>query len=175
MNRLAIDKDYYELMNRGFEKKYLSFIEDVSYENENISPNLITKAAARLTSDQLELRKTKDEQLKELKRKRMMERSGFMKLIPQNLHKYIDYLVSLRKDPGAGELTRNLGLGVIFSFIIFNNARARMAFMYTLIGNLAVLSILLTRNMPKLDVPMGMDKNRVVNYKLYLKNKINKF
>ena len=34
----------------------------------------------------------------------------------------------------------------------------------SLTGNVAVMSILLTRNMPKVNVPMGMDRNRVVSW-----------
>lgn len=165
MKRIAVDENFINLMNSGFDRKYLLETSDVSsYITKSPPTDLIVKTAAKLTSDQLELRKSKEEQLKDLKRKKLMERNGIMKLVPQNLHKYIDYVVSLRKDPVGGELARNIGLSGIFSFIVINNARARMAFMYSLIGNLAVMSILLTRNMPKLDVPIGMDRNKVVNW-----------
>ena len=165
MKRISVDENFINLMNVGFQKKYLTETADVSsYITKTPPASLIIKSAAKLTSDQLELKKSKEEQLKDLKRKKLLERNGIMKIVPQNLHKYIDYVVSLRKDPKGGELARNIGLSGIFSFIVINNARARMAYMYSLIGNLAVMSILLTRNMPKLDVPLGMDRNKVVNW-----------
>lgn len=117
-----------------------------------------------MTSDHLELTVSKEEQLKELKRKQLLSRSGLMRLLPQAMHKYVDYLASLRKDPQPGEVLRNLGVSAVFAAVTMANMRARMAAIYALIGNLAIMSILLARNMPKVNAPMGMDKSKVVNW-----------
>ena len=61
-------------------------------------------------------------------------------------------------------MARNLGVSAVFSLITMINARARMAFIYSCLGNIAVMSILLTRNMPDVKVPLGMDKNKVVSW-----------
>lgn len=156
-------------MDIGCKRRYMSDIEakNLLAGREQIQTQNawhLAQTSASFTSDRMELRKSKEEQLKELKRRKIRERSGVMKILPQRFHKYIDYLGSLRKDPLPGEMTRNMVLSAIFSFIVINNARARMAFIYSLVGNLAIMSILLTRNMPKLDVPLGMDRNRVVNW-----------
>jgi len=166
LKRINVDKSFYNLMDAGFQRRISKEFADIDYD-QPITPSIakfLPKFAALKTSDQLELRKSKEEQLKDLKRRQMMKRSGVMKLVPQSLHKYFDYLMTLRKDPAKGDMTRNLLVGTIFSFITLSNARVRMAFLYSILGNVAVMSILLTRNMPKLDVPPGMDRRRVVNW-----------
>ena len=170
--RLDTDKNFIKLMNVGFDRRLktdkIAEKETERYSLEGglttISPSCVVQFAARQTIDQFELSKTKAEQLEELKRKKLMQRSGFMRIIPQPFHKYIDYLVSLRKPPQQGEIRRNLAVSAVFAFITMLNARARMAFIYSFIGNIAIMSILLTRNMPQLNVPMGMDRNHVVNW-----------
>ena len=170
LKRINVDKNFFNLMEAGFHRRFSREVvaEDSSNQLHRKSStavgDFITKIAAKKTSDQLELRKSKEEQLKELKRRQMMQRSGWMKLVPQNLHKYFDYLVTLRKDPVKGDFPRNFIVAAIFSFITLSNARARMAFIYSFFGNVAIMSILLTRNMPKIDVPLGMDRRRVVNW-----------
>lgn len=170
LKRINVDKNFFNLMEAGFQRRFSREVaaevdlEPLQQKSPASLADFIAKIAAKKTSDQLELRKSKEEQLKELKRRQMMQRSGWMKLVPQNLHKYVDYLVTLRKDPGKGDLSRNFVVAAIFSFITLSNARARMAFIYSIFGNIAIMSILLTRNMPKIDVPLGMDRRRVVNW-----------
>lgn len=168
MEKIAVDDQFYNLMNIGFERRNTNDMTASLIRDEGLakSPSFAAfiRIAAMETADQLELRKTKGEQLKELKKKKMMQRSGVMKLIPQSWAKYVDYLVSLRENPTKRELLKNMAVAGIFSFVVSNNARVRMAALYTLIGNMMIVSILLTRNMPKVDVPMGMDKNKVINW-----------
>eukprot|EP01036_Dinobryon_divergens_P022431 gene22431-30684_t len=170
LKRINVDKNFFNLMEAGFQRRFSREVaadvdpEQLQQKSPASMADFIAKIAAKKTSDQLELRKSKEEQLKELKRRQMMQRSGWMKLVPQNLHKYFDYLVTLRKDPGKGDLSRNFVVAAIFSFITLSNSRARMAFIYSIFGNIAIMSILLTRNMPKIDVPLGMDRRRVVNW-----------
>jgi len=120
--------------------------------------------SAKKISNQFELSSTKEEQLQELKRLRLLKRTGLIRLLPQALHKYVDYLNSLKKNPMKGELVRNMAVSAVFSLITILNSRARMALIYSFLGNVAVMSILLTRNMPKVNVPMGMDRNKVVSW-----------
>lgn len=167
--RLDTDKNFIKLMNLGFDRRLCSEVgAEKAVENlvddDDISPAILSQHAAMRTADKFELGKTKSEQLEDLKRKKLMQRSGLMKLVPKPLQKYVDYLASLRKDPESGDIPRNMAVSAIFAFITMINARARMAFIYSFIGNVAVMSILLTRNMPKLNVPMGMDSRRVVNW-----------
>lgn len=167
--RVDIDKKFIELMNIGYERRFLNE-HDGSPEEQGrkafqlSSPATILKDAARMTSDHLELTVSKEDQLKELKRKQLLSRSGLMRLIPQSFHKYIDYLTSLRKDPQPGDLMRNLVVSSVFAIVTMLNMRTRMAALYALVGNIAIMSILLARNMPKVNVPMGMDRNKVVNW-----------
>jgi hypothetical protein len=156
-------------MNLGFERRLFNEHEGTAEEQaRNMflpkSPATMLKDAAAMTSAHLELSVTKDEQLKELKRQQLISRSGPMRLIPQALHKYVDYLTSLKKEPKASELIRNIAVSAVFATVTMLNMRARMAAMYSVIGNIAIMSILLARGMPKSSMPMGMDRNRVVNW-----------
>jgi hypothetical protein len=85
-------------------------------------------------------------------------------VIPLRFHKYIDYLSALRKDPTKKSLIFNTAVATLFTFIIVNNVNPRMAFLYSLVANLMTVSILLTRNQPRVEVPLGMDRKRVVNW-----------
>ena len=156
--RMNVDANFYDLMNMGFERRLLSENDGSGREARFTA----LRTAAKYTETKLELHKSKEEQLNDLKRQRLMQRPNFMKLIPQGLHKFIDYVVSMRITPKSQELTKNVLLGTFFSFIVWVNSSARSAFMYFVVGNLAVLSSLLTRNMPKIEVSAGMDKNKKV-------------
>jgi hypothetical protein len=70
----------------------------------------------------------------------------------------------MRKEPKAGELGKNALLGSFFSFVVWANMSARSSFMYFVIGNLVIMSALLTRNMPKVNVAPGMDKRKVATW-----------
>jgi hypothetical protein len=153
-SRIKVDENYYDLMNTGFDRRF-------SDEKRGESPLL---AAAKLTSFQLELAKSKSEQLADLSKQRLEERTGVMKVVPPGLHKFIDYANSMYKKPAQSEVVKNLSLGGFFSFVIFSNTGARSAFMYFVIGNLAIMSSLLTRNMPKVTAAPGMDKKKVVSW-----------
>jgi hypothetical protein len=114
-----------------------------------------------MTSFKLELGKSKEEQLAEFKKKRVQERTGLMRVIPQGLHKFADYLSSMRKKPAQAELTKNVLIAVFFAFVVWVNQGARSAFMYYVIGNMATMSSLLTRNMPKVNIQPGQAKRQV--------------
>jgi hypothetical protein len=164
--RVGIDAAFIELMNAGFKRRlFTDYVGDaqalVGGTSSAVSPTAVLKECARITSDHLELSVTKDEQLRELKRRQLASRSGLMRLIPQGLHKYVDYLSSLRRDPKPSELIRNLAVSGVFATVAALNARARMAALYAGIGHLAIMSILLMRNTPKMNTPMGMESKSV--------------
>ena len=165
---VAVNSKWNSMQETGFYRRKFNMAEGEAFHDDdlrmNASPGALVKMAAITASNQLELSKTKAEQLKDMKQRRMMQRNGVMKMIPQKYSRYVDYLTSLRKDPSKRDLTRNILISVVFSFIITNNQRARMAALYAVVGNMMIASILLTRNMPKVDTPMGMDKKRVVNW-----------
>lgn len=124
----------------------------------------LSNNAARVVASQFELGQSKAEQLKVLTQRKLEQRSGtLLRYLPVSTHKYFDYLKSLRKNPTKGDLIRNLIVGGALTGVILVQ-QGRMTPMYTLIGNCMMMSILLTRNMPKLDVPMGMNRNMVVNW-----------
>lgn len=152
--RIKVDENFYDLMNTGFDRRFSS--------EKNGASALLT--AAKLTSFKLELGKSKSEQLADLSKERLKERTGVMKVVPQGLHKFVDYVNSMYKKPSKAEVVKNLSLGSFFSFVVFSNTGARSAFMYFVIGNLAIMSSLLTRNMPKVTAAPGMDKRKVVSW-----------
>ena len=152
--RIKVDENYYDLMNTGFDRRF-------SDEKKGQSP---LQAAAKQTSFQLELSKSKSEQLADLNKQKLEERTGIMKAVPPGLHRFVDYVNSMYKKPSKSEVVKNLSLGAFFSFVIFSNTGARSAFMYFVIGNLAIMSSLLTRNMPKVTAAPGMDKKKVVSW-----------
>ena len=157
--RIAIDENFINLMNAGYKRRLYSTQEgDVG---QLLRPELaIIRNAAKRTENVLELSKSKEEQLEDLKRKKLMERSGVMRMVPQPLQKFIDYFQSMYKPPATGDLRRNLGLAAFFSFVVWANQSARSAFMYLVIGNLIMVSALLTRGMPKFKVVPGMPKKQ---------------
>jgi len=168
--RVHVDANFFKLMNSGFERRMTSNQQATAdmmdkaemLRKEKDARFALLQSAAKNTEHTLELSKTKEEQLKELKKQRLMQRSGIMKMIPQALHKYIDYFASMRIKPDKKELSKNLFIGAFFSFVVWVNASPRSAFMYLVIGQLALLSSLLTRNMPQIEITPGMDKNKKV-------------
>ena len=92
---------------------------------------------------------------------RLQQRSGVMKIVPQFMHRYIDYVRSLYKQPEKSELLKIVGIGAFFSFIVWVNASPRSAFMYLVIGKLASMSALLGRGMPQVKAPPGGGKQKV--------------
>lgn len=167
---MKANEDFNALMMFGLRKRFSNqLVEQEMFKAEGASqedsvplhPSSVLKRAALRTSSQLELKKPKSEQLAEIMRKRASEKPAWFAVLPKGLHKYCDYLLSLRKQPTSGQLIRNLFVASLFSFIALINSRARMAFMYAFLGQIANMSILLTRGMPKSSVPMGMDRNQV--------------
>ena len=158
--RIKIDESFQKLMLQGLNRRFNADAD----ANKGDNYMTIIDRAAQLTSNEFELSKTKEEQFKELKKKELQERSGYMRMVPQGLHKYIDYASSLSKKPEASDLTRNMIISAFFSFIVWTNAQVRAAFMYFVIGNGALMSALLTRGMPQVKAAPGMDKRKVVNW-----------
>jgi hypothetical protein len=158
--RIQVDESFQKLMLAGFNKRFNADVDAIKGENYM---TFIDRAAQK-TSNEFELSKTKEEQFKELKKKELQERSGYMKMIPQGLHKYIDYVLSLSKKPNPADITRNMVLSAFFSFIIYSNAQVRAAFMYFVIGNGALMSALLTRGMPQIKAAPGVNKRKIVNW-----------
>ena len=158
--RLKIDESFQKLMLQGFNKRFNADADSINGD----SHMTIIDRVAQMTSNEFELSKTKEEQFKELKKKELQDRSGYMRMVPQGLHKYIDYVSSLTKKPAASDLTRNMIISAFFSFIVWTNAQVRAAFMYFVIGNGALMSALLTRGMPQVKAAPGMDKRKVVNW-----------
>ena len=154
MERIKVDETYYALMNTGFDRRMTGTKRGQSAVAE----------AARMTSFKLELGKSKEEQLADMKKRKVEERTGVMRVVPQGLHKFVDYINSLYKKPAQAELTKNVLIGAFFAFVVWVNQGARSAFMYYVIGNLATMSSLLTRNMPKVNVAPGMDKRKVATW-----------
>jgi len=126
--KLDSDKTFYELMDIGYQRR-LWAVQQIQYpelasvdapkttntvSSSSSSSNSIgadsfeirtmMQYAARKISNQFELSSTKEEQLKELKRLKLLQRKGLIRLLPQALHKYVDYLNSLRKGPSKGNL-----------------------------------------------------------------------
>ena len=146
-------------MSAGYDRR--SFNE---FRVEESEPGAILRKSALITSSQLELMKSKEEQVKDLKALRIKQRSGVMKFIPEQLHKYIDYLQSLRKNPSPKEMSKSLFIGGFFSFVVWANTSPRSSFMYFVVSALALCSSMLTRNMPAVTAAPGMDKKRIVSW-----------
>ena len=77
MEKIAVDDQFYNLMNIGFERRNTNDMTASLIRDEGLakSPSFAAfiRIAAMETADQLELRKTKGEQLKEFKKKKMMQ------------------------------------------------------------------------------------------------------
>lgn len=167
---VAQDDQYNKLMNIGFERRRqveTAIALEEPYEANLLShaPAAMLRKAAMVTSNYFELGKSKEEQLKDARRRKLRQRNAFIQVLPPVCHKYIDYAISLRKLPNTvSETIRNLGVASAFAGVILLNSRARMAFIYAVIGNAAIMSILLTRNMPKKSTPLGLDPKKVISW-----------
>jgi hypothetical protein len=151
-SRAIIDKNFYELMNMGFDRRLVS----ETIKKDSFRPYAsIVKPAAELMADSFELGRSKKEQLEELKRESLEQKKKVFKFIPGFLHKYIDYINSLKIKPKKDELSKSLGFSAFFSFVVWANQGARSAFMYYLIGNLVTMSMMLQRGMPKMKLIPG--------------------
>lgn len=135
--------------------------------NSDVDSLDFLNGAIACTVDQFELTRSKVDQLKELKQKKIMGHNGLSKYLPEKMKIFIDYIASLRSPCTRNELITNISVAAIFSFISFVNDRVRMALMYGVIGNVAMLSILLTRNMPKQRaLSPGVDNKKLVSWSM---------
>ena len=169
-DRIEIDNNFYALMNLGFERRLTAEGQAAGVvggggvavaQNARELHGATLPSAAQYTGRRLELGKSKEEQLRDLKKQRLAQRSGAMKMVPQSLHKYIDYLNSLKIKPSAKEITKNVLFGAFFAFVTAMNG-IRNGYMYMIVGHLVMLSSLLTRNIPPRPVTPGMDRNKKV-------------
>ena len=71
---------------------------------------------------------------------------------------------SLRTTITKKELTRNLTIGTLFSFLSMSNNELKMVMMYSILGHLAMMSALLTKNVPKVKERFGMPPQRSVQW-----------
>jgi len=148
---LEVDKQFFKLMDMGYAKRrYIEVQEDVP---DGVS---FIEIASRSTKDYFEIERTKEEQFAELKEIKLKERSGiFQKMLPEQGQKYVNYLKSLRIKPTPADSLKNAIISCFFSFVVWANSSARSSFMYLVIGKLALISILLSRNMP------GREKEKI--------------
>jgi len=132
----VLDKNFFDLMQFGFNKRY----------NQELNPSQnIVRNAVVAVKNYLELGKSKEVQLQELKEEELNKRGAWLKIIPPVFHKYFYYFVSLYKIPSAGDMLTNMILGGFFSFIVFAHQSLRSSLMYYIMGNLLMASTLLTR------------------------------
>lgn len=132
--------------------------------NAQKNVNNLLNIASMKTAYHLELGKSKEEQLKDMRKFKQSMRPGILKIFPESVLKFYDYLVSLRIEPKKSDLTRNVLFGLFFSFVVWANMSARTSFMYFVVGNLALTSLLLTRNMPQQKVLPGMERKKLVSW-----------
>jgi len=147
------------ILDEGFSRRYIN----PTIIDENKSVNILREAAIK-TAFRFEIGKSKEQQMKDLRKLQLSQRSGVMLLVPQNLHKYIDYFSSLRVPPTKSELLRNLAVSMFFSFLVGMNMNARSSFMYFVVGNLTLLSLLLSRGMPKIKPIPGQPKKQPASW-----------
>lgn len=159
--KLAVDDTYYKLMNMGFSRRLAL---EKGSSNIGLGKNSILSRSALRTASAFDVGKSKEDQLKELQDIRNNERPGFLKFVPESFNRYFDYLKSLEKVPKKSEKTRALFLGAFFSFVVWMNASARSSFMYNVIGNLMLLSALLSRGQPQIENKPGMPRRQPASW-----------
>ena len=152
-----MNKNFNSLLELGLKRRSYKEYKGDNEEQNGINVNNVDSVSAAttllrdvadFTAAHFELSLTKEEQLKEINEKQLRKRNRIISILPQFLHKYIDYLDSLKKPPSSSELFRNMGIGSIFAMITMLNQNIRMASMYSFIGHMAIMSILITRNIP---------------------------
>eukprot|EP01041_Mallomonas_annulata_P004656 gene4656-9239_t len=162
---LDIEDKYFNLMNLGYNRR-LSVQNNLDGSNSNSNLVSAMERASGRTKDYFELGRSKQQQLQDLREQRLRERSGIMQILPESLHKYVDYVRSLYVKPQQADLVKNMIMASFFSFVVWANASARSSFMYLVIGKLALMSLLLARNMPQKDMknPMAGQKRQVATW-----------
>lgn len=149
-------KKFDTLMEQGLYRRlyhereeFDSFMQD----GKQLTNNGFLSNVAREVTAQMELGRSTEEQYREIQRRKFMQRNGLIRFFPSFMHKYVNYLISLRKDPKPAELARNTAVGLFFSMLTIYNTGKR-AFTFAFIGNLMALSILLARNQPVSSEPL---------------------
>jgi hypothetical protein len=153
--RIQLDETFYDLMNMGFERRLTD-----TYSPEKA----FMHSSAKKVFFEMELGKSKTEQLVELKKTKLENRSGFVKLFPESLHKYFDYMNSMYVKPKDSDFRSNLLLGAFFSIVLLANRVLRSCFMYANVAQLMLISTMLTRNIPEVPVQPGMGRRRVATW-----------
>lgn len=150
--RIQLDNNFYELMEMGFDRR----LAGESIASGRFQPHVSgLKGAGGMVSRFFELNKSRKEQLDELKQTQLENKKGPFKYMPEFLHKYIDYVNSLKIIPKKSEQTRAFAFSAFFSFVVWANQGARSSFMYFVIGNLITMSMLLQRGMPQMKLIPG--------------------
>jgi len=154
-SKLAVDDNYFKLMNLGFRRRLAT---KGSNKIDFVRDSALRTAAA------FDVGRSKEQQLQAMKNERNKQRPGLYKYVPERLHKYIDYLSTLQKEPSVRERNRAYFLGAFFSFVVVLNASARSSFMYCVVGNLALMSALLSRGQPSLEQKPGMPRRQPASW-----------
>ena len=141
-SKLAVDDNYFKLMNLGFKRRRAA---EKARKGDFLRDSALRTAAA------FDVGRSKEQQIRAMEEERNSQRPGVYKYVPERLHKYIDYLNTLRKAPSIRERNRAYFLGAFFSFVVVLNASARSSFMYCVVGNLVLMSALLSRGQPALE------------------------
>jgi hypothetical protein len=163
--KASLDENFYNLMEIGFNRRASAEHSVMFGKNgDNVPINNILASAALKTVYHMELGKSKEEQLKDLEDYQRSQRKGIVRFLPSRMIKVYDYFRSLIISPKKSDVLRNMALSSFFSFVIWVNARVRSSFMYFVIGNLAIMSFLLTKNMPKTKPMPGMDRKRAITW-----------
>lgn len=148
-----IEENFNSLQDYGFRTR-------ISDSSDWTSGDSLLKSAAKQIITEFDLNKSQEQQLKELKMLRKKQRSGLMKLVPDGMYKYIDYLKSLEKKPKKKDLLLNVGIAAFFAFVTAANSRVRSSVMYWGLGNMAMISSLVTRGMTVTKPLPGMEGGR---------------
>ena len=158
MERIKLDENFSTLMDMGFDRRFARNAKAGSAFRPYLAS---AKGPTASIANTFELNKSRKEQLEELKKQRLQEKKQVFKYIPSFLHKYIDYLNSLKTRTVARERNQSLGFSAFFSFVVWANQGARSAFMYYVIGSLISMSMLLQRGMPKIKMIPGAQRRQV--------------
>ena len=152
--KAQLEESYSDLMHMGYDRRL----------GRQETGNFLLQTSARRTAFHMELGKSKVEQLKELKKVRLEQRSGLVKLLPESMHKYFDYMNSLQIQPKGSDLRSNLMLGAFFAIVVVANRILRSCFMFANVAQLMLISTLLTRNIPEQPTLPGMGRRRVATW-----------
>lgn len=80
--RIAVDENFYDLMNAGFDR-----VNEASISDEGDITDAVTSVELNL-----ELTKSRSEQLVDMTKDRLERRKGLMRLVPPGLLKFVNYI-----------------------------------------------------------------------------------